>query len=61
MSVFGRGFNVLDGRFSNGFVFSNTGSPDYSLNPETDRTTLANPNRYYPPRRIEVGLTVGAR
>ncbi|MDZ7267745.1 MAG: TonB-dependent receptor [candidate division KSB1 bacterium] len=59
-SVFGRVFNLLDARFSNGFVFSNTGSPDYSLNPVADRVTLANPQRYYPPRRIELGLTVNA-
>lgn len=61
MSAFARAFNLLDGRFSNGFVFANTGSPDYSLTPIADRTTLADPNRYYPPRRIEVGVTVGAR
>jgi len=56
-SLFARVFNLLDARFSNGFVFSNTGSPDYSLNPQADRTTLADPHRYYPPRRIEVGMT----
>lgn len=56
-SVFARGFNLLDTRFVNGFVFANTGSPDYSLNPAGDRGALMNPDRYYPPRRLEVGLS----
>ena len=57
-SLFGRVFNLLDARFfGNGFIFSNTGSPDYTLNPVGDRTTLADPNRFYPPRRIEIGFT----
>lgn len=61
LSLFARGFNVLDARFFNGFVFANTGSPYYSLTPLTDQATLLNPDRFYPPRRIEVGLTVGSR
>jgi outer membrane receptor protein involved in Fe transport len=60
MSLFARAFNLLDARFFNGFVFSNTGSPDYSLDPVGDRALLADPGRYYPPRRIEVGLTVNS-
>ncbi len=60
-SLFGRVFNLLDARFfGNGFIFSNTGSPDYSLNPVGDRATLADPNRFYPPRRIEIGLTINS-
>lgn len=59
-SFFVRVFNLLDTRFYNGFVFSNTGSPDYSLNPAGDRTTLANPGRYYPPRRIELGFSLNS-
>jgi len=59
LSLFARGFNLLDARFAfSGFVFSNTGSPDYSLNPAGDRGTLLNPLRYYAPRRVEVGLTI---
>jgi len=60
-SLFGRAFNLLDARFSNGFVFSNTGSPDYSLNPVSDRASLADPHRYYAPRRVEAGFTLSAR
>ncbi len=61
MSLFARGFNLLDARFAlGGFVFGDTGSPDYSLNPVGERGTLMNPLRYYPPRRIEIGLTVNS-
>ncbi len=61
MSLFARGFNLLDARFAfGGFVFSNTGSPDYSLNPAGDQGTLLNPLRYYAPRRVEVGLTISS-
>jgi len=57
-SLFGRVFNLLDTRFfGDGFIFSNTGSPDYSLNPVGDRTKLADPDRFYPPRRVEIGFT----
>jgi hypothetical protein len=60
MSVFARVFNVLDAKFDNGFVFSDTGSPDYSLNPVGDMIQLANPLRYYQPRRIEIGFTINS-
>lgn len=61
MSLFARGFNLLDARFAfGGFVFNNTGSPDYSLNPAGDQGTLLNPLRYYAPRRVEVGLTINS-
>ncbi|MGQ9560318.1 MAG: TonB-dependent receptor [Candidatus Oleimicrobiaceae bacterium] len=59
LSLFVRVVNLLDTRFVNGFVFDDTGSPDYSLNPVGQRTTLADPGRYYPPRRVELGVTVG--
>ncbi len=60
-SLFSRVFNLLDTRFfGNGFIFSDTGSPDYSLNPVGDRATLADPNRFYPPRRIEIGFTINS-
>ncbi len=58
ISLFFRVFNLFDTRFVNGFVFSDTGSPDYSLNPIGDKAMLANPTRFYPPRRIEIGLTI---
>ncbi|MDZ7361530.1 MAG: TonB-dependent receptor [candidate division KSB1 bacterium] len=61
MSLFARGFNLLDSRFAfGGFVFGDTGSPDYSLNPAGNRGTLLNPLRYYAPRRLELGLTVNS-
>lgn len=59
-SLFARVINLLDARFVNGFIFDDTGSPDYSLNPIGQRATLANPGRYYPPRRLEVGFTFGS-
>jgi hypothetical protein len=38
-------------------VFANSGSPFYSRSDtEADRKDLSNPTRYYPPRRIELGL-----
>ncbi len=60
LSLFSRVINLFDTRFINGFVFDDTGSPDYSLNPIGQRATLANPGRYYPPRRIEVGITLSS-
>ncbi len=60
LSLFSRIINLFDTRFINGFVFDDTGSPDYSLNPIGQQATLANPGRYYPPRRIEVGITLSS-
>ncbi len=56
-TLFARVTNLLGAHFSNGFVFSSTGSPDYSIVPATDRNTLADPSRFYTPRRIEIGLS----
>lgn len=58
MSAFLRVFNLFDNKFFNGFVFTSTGSPDYSLTPQSDRAALADPNRYLSPRRIEIGISV---
>jgi len=61
VSVFMRVFNLLDARYFNGAVFANTGSPDYGLFPLAgDRTQLANPTRYYAPRRIELGISMNS-
>ncbi len=57
-NLFMRVFNLFDTMFFNGFVFNSTGSPHYSRFPEPDRVTLANPTRFNPPRRIELGLQV---
>lgn len=59
--LFGRIFNALDTRFFNGFVFADTGSPFYSSTPQTDRSVLDNPGRFYAPRRIEVGVRLSPR
>ena len=58
MSAFIRVFNVFNASFFNGFVFTTTGSPDYSLSPVSDRVTLTDPGRYNDPRRIEIGFSV---
>ena len=51
--------NLFDARFFNGAVFQSTGSPYYSRFPESDKVALADPTRFYPPRRIEFGLRLG--
>jgi outer membrane receptor protein involved in Fe transport len=58
MSLFARVFNAFDSRYFNGFVFDNSGSPYYSRYPGADREQLANPGRFYGPRRVEVGLSL---
>ena len=58
VSAFLRVFNLFDSRYSNGFVFSTTGSPYYSVTTATDRTQLADPSRFAAPRRIELGIRV---
>lgn len=58
LSVFLRMFNVLNTNFVNGFVFNSTGSPDYTLNPASNRAALYDPSRYYQPRRIEFGISL---
>lgn len=57
LSVFARVFNLLNTHYVNGFVFNTTGSPDYSVNPVSDRVTLNNPARFQEPRRIEFGIS----
>ena len=60
LSVFGRVFNLLDTRYFNGTVFSSTGSPYYTRFPAQDVVALADPTRFYPPRRIEIGFRLGS-
>jgi hypothetical protein len=59
-SAFARAFNLFDSRFFNGFVFPSSGSADYSRTPDEpgQAAQLADPTRYYAPRRIEVGVTL---
>jgi hypothetical protein len=37
-------------------VFASTGTAEYSRFPFADRVRLADPTRFYPPRRIELGI-----
>jgi outer membrane receptor protein involved in Fe transport len=61
LSLFLRVFNLFDARYFNGKVFANTGSPDYGLFPEAqDKNQLADPTRYYAPRRIELGVSMNS-
>jgi hypothetical protein len=60
VGVFARAFNVFDSRYFNGPVFESTGDPYYSRFPERDRVALADPTRFYPPRRLEFGIKLGA-
>ena len=59
-TVFGRVFNLLDTRFANGFVFSTTGSPFYTLAPASQEALLNDPTRFAAPRRVEVGVSFRA-
>lgn len=58
MSAFLRVFNLFNTTYFNGGVFSTTGSPDYTVNYVGDRLQLLNPLRYFPPRRIEIGVAL---
>jgi hypothetical protein len=60
-SLFARVFNLFDTRFFNGFVFGSSGSPYYSVYPPADAAMLNDPTRFYPARRIEVGVTMASR
>lgn len=57
-SIFLRVFNVTDENAVNGFVFTDTGSPYYTLNPTGNAALLIDPSRYYAPRRIELGIAL---
>ncbi len=57
LSLFARIFNLLGTHSANGFVFNNTGSPDYVLY-STTNSTLSDPSRFYQPRRLEIGFSV---
>ena len=55
LTAFARVFNVFDSYFQNGFVYADTGSPFYTLNPQ--QQIRPNPGRFAAPRRIEVGVS----
>ncbi|MDP1678097.1 MAG: TonB-dependent receptor [Bacteroidota bacterium] len=58
MNAFLRVFNLFNTTYFNGDVFATTGSPDYTVNYLGDRLRLANPLRYFPPRRLEIGISL---
>lgn len=58
LGIFLRVSNVLNTTFVNTFVFNSTGSPDYTLNPTSNRAALYDPSRFYQPRRIEFGISL---
>jgi len=58
MSLFTRIFNLLDTRSVNGFVFTDTGTPDYTRFAAKNPASVADPTRFYTPRRVEVGITI---
>ena len=61
LSLFARVFNLFDASYFNGFVFQSTGSPSYSITHSTgDQNTLMDPTRFYPPRRVEVGISMNS-
>ena len=57
-SAFVRVFNVFDSYYRNGFVYGDTGSAFYTLNPEQQLNP--NPTRFAAPRRIEIGISLRA-
>ncbi|MDO9170856.1 MAG: TonB-dependent receptor [bacterium] len=57
-SAFLRVFNAFDSRYFNGSIFADTGSPYYSRFSDLDRAILSDPTRFYPPRRIEIGVRI---
>jgi outer membrane receptor protein involved in Fe transport len=60
LKLFTRVFNLSDTSFFNGPVYPSTGSPYYSRFPEADRVALTDPTRFYPPRKLEFGLSLGS-
>lgn len=58
LSAFLKIYNLLNTYNVNGFVFSTTGSPDFSQFPFLDRVQLNNPARFNEPRRIEIGVSL---
>ncbi len=61
LTIFSRITNLFNNHFVNGFVFANTGSPDYSLTPSIHRSLLSDPSRFYEPRRIEIGISFNSK
>jgi outer membrane receptor protein involved in Fe transport len=56
-NLFARVFNLFNERTVNGFIFGDTGSPYYSLDPIGNAALLTDPSRFHQPRRIEIGIS----
>ena len=56
LTAFARMFNLFDEHFANGFAYADTGSPFYTLNGLEQLNP--NPGRLFPPRRLEIGLSL---
>ncbi|HEY2955353.1 MAG TPA: TonB-dependent receptor [Candidatus Eisenbacteria bacterium] len=56
LTTFATVYNLFDARFWNGSVFADSGSPYYSRSPAAHLRDLADPTRYYGPRRVELGV-----
>ncbi len=56
VQFFARVFNVFDTRYFGDHVFASTGTTEYSRFPFADRITLADPTRFKPPRKVEIGI-----
>jgi outer membrane receptor protein involved in Fe transport len=56
-NVFARVFNLFNERTVNGFIFADTGSPFFSLDPMGNAALLTDPSRFHQPRRIELGIS----
>ncbi len=55
-TAFGRVFNLFDSHYYNGSVYAETGSPYYTLTPLEQINP--DPNRFFAPRRIEIGFSL---
>ena len=55
-TAFVRVFNLFDSYFQNGFVYADTGSPFYTLDPQQQFNP--SPTRFSEPRRIEIGISL---
>ena len=55
-TAFVRVFNLFDSYYQNGFVYADTGSPFYTLTPQTQLNP--DPTRLADPRRIEIGISL---
>ncbi|MEX0746473.1 MAG: TonB-dependent receptor, partial [Rhodothermales bacterium] len=56
LTGFVRVFNLFDTHFFNGFVYADTGSAFYTLNPSEQ--LFPSPGRFFAPRRVEIGMSL---